>query len=412
MGTLNLAKKLAEKAAEKAQNLKLTDKVESFTQLNGTSNETTDVSSVDKSSLHTLVGIIVIANIFTYSSFKFLNSTKRSQIELAILYVIIYVYTVLYSIALCYMSKWVVRLANVGGLMSEETSNNNIELIETLIKNCFDLAIYTLPFHIFIGILSLSFQKHLMFDYNGNYLWSYQLFSCIISLIVAYMYNDKDISLDAEQIIRYYIIFVTVLSLVKLNVNIGGASTINRFADGIVSFFLNVNVKKIVILAPLIMMIYGITMVALGIDIPTMMKYTCMCLGIFLIILLLGGAGTYFGLIPNSDKPSKLPIALKAISKWFIFMAVYLTPLYAYIAMTKGELNFSKELGKTFDGNFKIILGVGTFSLFFLNTTFGVMDEKQMTKMSSLMILSAIMLSKITTKSEQTDQAVQAVQSE
>ena len=152
MGTLNLAKKLAEKAAEKAQNLKLTDKVESFTQLNGTSNETTDVSSVDKSSLHTLVGIIVIANIFTYSSFKFLNSTKRSQIELAILYVIIYVYTVLYSIALCYMSKWVVRLANVGGLMSEETSNNNIELIETLIKNCFDLAIYTLPFHIFIGI--------------------------------------------------------------------------------------------------------------------------------------------------------------------------------------------------------------------------------------------------------------------
>ena len=80
MGTFkNLAKKLAEKAAEKAQNLKLTDNIESFTQLNGTSNETTDVSSVDKSSLHTLVGIIVIANIFTYSSFKFLNSTKKKS---------------------------------------------------------------------------------------------------------------------------------------------------------------------------------------------------------------------------------------------------------------------------------------------------------------------------------------------
>ena len=81
---------------------------------------TNPISSVDKSSLHILVGIIVIANIFTYSSFKFLNTTKRSQIELAILYVIIYVYTVLYSIAICYMSKWVVRLAEVGGQWVEK----------------------------------------------------------------------------------------------------------------------------------------------------------------------------------------------------------------------------------------------------------------------------------------------------
>lgn len=405
-------KELAEKAAKAAKAANINDLMDSvganqlLNSQNNESKESTKVSSVDKSSLHILVGIIVIANIFTYNSFKFLNSTNKSQIELAILYVIIYVYTVLYSIAICYMSKWVIRLAEVGDMVIEVDSY--IEFIEKLIKNCFDLAIYTLPFHIFIGILSLSFQKHLMFDYKGNYLWSYQLFSCIISLILAYMYHDKDISLDAEQIIRYYIIFVTVLSLVKLNVNIGGASTINRFADGIVSFFLNVNLKKIVILIPLIMMIFGIAMLAFGIDIPTIIQYTCICLAVFLIILLLGGTITYIskelGLNLNPDKPLiKLPIALKAISKWFIFMAVYLIPLYAYIALMKGELiqKFTNEFINIFNINFQKILGMGTFSLFFLNKILGVMDEKQMTKMSSLIILVAILLSKITTKSEQ-----------
>ena len=356
----------------------------------------------DKSSLHILVGIIVIANIFTYSTFKFLNPTNRSQVELAILYVIIYVYTVLYSIAICYMTKWVVRLVEVG---MNITLNDNIELIEKLIKNIFDLAIYTLPFHILIGILSLSFQKHLMFDYNGKYLWSYQLFSCIVSLIIAYMYNDKDISLDAEQIIRYYIIFVTVLSLVKLNVNIDGASTVNRFADGIVNLFLNINLKKIVIIMPLIMMIFGILMFVLGIDIPIIIQWVCICLIVLLIILLLGGLGTYIskklGLNPNSDKTLKLP-ALKAVSKWFIFMAVYSIPLYTYIAMTKQELlgNFSTELMKTFDGHFQTILAGGTITLFILDKAFNTMDEKQMTRVSSLMILVAILLSKITTKSD------------
>lgn len=367
---------------------------------------TNPISSVDKSSLHILVGIIVIANIFTYSSFKFLNTTKRSQIELAILYVIIYVYTVLYSIAICYMSKWVVRLVEVG---IGRNFNGNIELIEKLIKNIFDLAIYTLPFHILIGILSLSFQKHLMFDHNGNYLWSYQLFSCIISLVLAYMYNDKNISLDAEQIIRYYIIFVTVLSLVKINVNIDGMSTINRLADGIVNLFLNINLKKIVIFLPLIMMIFGIVMVLLGIDISAILLYICISLGVFMKILAIGSLKTYLtkkaggDVIMNKieDKSLKLPI-LKAVSKWFIFMAVYLVPLYAYIAMTKGELvgKFTEELIKIFDINFQRILGIGTITLSILNMSFGVIDEKEMSRLISLMILSAIMLSKITTQSE------------
>jgi len=376
---------------------------------NAKSKESTDVSSVDKSSLHILVGIIVIANIFTYSSFKFLNTTKRSQIELAILYVIIYVYTVLYSIAICYMSIWLIRLADVGGTVGIETAKNNIKLIEKLIKNIFDLAIYTLPFHILIGILSLSFQKHLMFDHNGNYLWSYQLFSCIISLVLAYMYNDKNISLDAEQIIRYYIIFVTVLSLVKINVNIDGMSTINRLADGIVNLFLNINLKKIVIFLPLIMMIFGIVMVLLGIDISAILLYICISLGVFMKILAIGSLKTYLtkkaggDVIMNKieDKSLKLPI-LKAVSKWFIFMAVYLVPLYAYIAMTKGELvgKFTEELIKIFDINFQRILGIGTITLSILNMSFGVIDEKEMSRLISLMILSAIMLSKITTQSE------------
>ena len=355
--------------------------------------------SVDKSSLHILVGIIVIANIFTYSSFKFLNTTKRSQIELAILYVIIYVYTVLYSIAICYMSKWVVRLADVGGAVGIETAKNNIKLIEKLIKNIFDLAIYTLPFHILIGILSLAFQKHLMFDHNGDYLWSYQLFSCIMSLIVAYMYNDKDISLDAEQIIRYYIIFVTVLSLVKMNVNIDGASTINRFADGIVNLVLNVNLKKRLIIMPLIIMIIGSVMVTLGISISDGLKYMFMIqLGICLILAIsINLMNRYSTFNVNTEKKlAQLPV-LKAVSKWFIFMGVYLVPLYLYIAMTKREVlrNFSNELMNTFDDYFQIILVAGTITLFILDKGLSVMDQKQITKLSSLMILVAILLSKI-----------------
>lgn len=359
--------------------------------------EFTKGSSVDKSSLHILVGIIVIANIFTYSTFKFLNPKGRSQIELALLYVIIYIYTVLYSIVICYMSKWVVRLFEVG---MDIKLDNNIELIEKLIKNIFDLAVYTLPFHIFIGILSLTFQKHLIFDHKDDYSWSYQLFSCIISIFVAYMYKNKDISLDAEQIIRYYIIFVTVLSLVKMNVNIDGASTINRFADGIVNLFLNINLKKILIFLPLILMIIGIIMVALRVDIPTIIKYTCMCLFVFLVILLLGGLGTYIskknGSNVDTEKQLKLPV-LKAVSKWFVFMAVYLLPLIVYIATTKKELlsDFSNELLKTFDIHFRIILAFGTIVLFILDKSLRTMDQKQMTRLSSLMILMSILLSKI-----------------
>ena len=352
--------------------------------------------SVDKSSLHILVGIIVIANIFTYSSFKFLNTTKRSQIELSILYVIIYVYTVLYSIAICYMSKWVVRLVEVG---MDIKLDDNIELIEKLIKNIFDLAIYTLPFHILIGILSLAFQKHLMFDHNGDYLWSYQLFSCIMSLIVAYMYNDKDISLDAEQIIRYYIIFVTILSLIKINVNMGGSSAISKFADGIVNLVLNVNLKKRLIIMPLIIMIIGSVMVALGISISDGLKYMFMIqLGICLILAIsINLMNRYSTFNVNTEKKlAQLPV-LKAVSKWFIFMGVYLVPLYLYIAMTKREVlrNFSNELMNTFDDYFQIILVAGTITLFILDKGFSVMDQKQITKLSSLMILVAILLSKI-----------------
>ena len=374
--------------------------VESYQTLqNEDSKESTELTSVDKSSLHILVGIIVIANIFTYSTFKFLNPTNRSQIELAILYVIIYVYTVLYSIAICYMSKWVVRLVEVG---MDIQLDANLELLEKLIKNIFDLAIYTLPFHILIGILSLAFQKHLMFDHNGNYLWSYQLFSCIISLVVAYMYNDKNISLDAEQIIRYYIIFVTVLSLIKMNVNIDGASTINRYADGLVSFFLNVNLKKILIIMPLIMMIYGIVLAMTDMGVSNSIKYICIVLLIFASILAISAfdrSKAKANANIDYEKTPKLP-AIKAVSKWFIFMAVYLIPLYAYIAVTKGELveNFSKELMKTFDINFQIILAIGTIVLFILDKTFSAMDQKQITRLSSLMILVSIMLSKITPK--------------
>ena len=352
--------------------------------------------SVDKSSLHILVGIIVIANIFTYSSFKFLNTTKRSQIELSILYVIIYVYTVLYSIAICYMSKWVVRLVEVG---MGKKFNDNIELIEKLIKNIFDLAIYTLPFHILIGILSLAFKKHLMFDHNGDYLWSYQLFSCIMSLIVAYMYNDKDISLDAEQIIRYYIIFVTILSLIKINVNMGGSSAISKFADGIVNLVLNVNLKKRLIIMPLIIMIIGSVMVTFGISISDGLKYMFMIqLGICLILAIsINLMNRYSTFNVNTEKKlAQLPV-LKAVSKWFIFMGVYLVPLYLYIAMTKREVlrNFSNELMNTFDDYFQIILVAGTITLFILDKGFSVMDQKQITKLSSLMILVAILLSKI-----------------
>lgn len=371
------------------------DLVESY-QTSQNDKSTTKVKPDDKSSLHILIGIIVIANIFTYSTFKFLNPTNRSQIELAILYVIIYVYTVLYSIAICYMSKWVVRLVEVGADIKLDAK---IELIEKLIKNIFDLAIYTLPFHVLIGILSLAFQQHLMFSHKNDYLWSYQLFSCIISIIVAYVYNDQDISFDAHQIIRYYIIFVTVLSLIKMNINIDGASSINRFADGIVGFFLNVNLKKILIIMPLIMMILSAAMVTLNISYANSLKYICIGLLVCGIIL-----ATSFNLMNryskvnvDTEKRLKLPV-LKAVSKWFIFMAVYLAPLYAYIAMTKGELvgNFTTELMKTFDINFLKILGVGTSALFILDKAFSAMDQKEMTRVSSLMILAAILLSKIT----------------
>jgi len=359
------------------------------------SKESTNVNLDDKSSLYILVGIIVIANILTYNTFKFLNPKGKNQIELAILYVIIYVYSVLYSIIICYISKWLVRLADLGLGINVE---NKIELIEKLIKNIFDLAIYTLPFHILIGILSLAFQKHLMFDHKNDFSWSYQLFSCIISIVAAYIYKDKDISLVAEQLIRYYIMFVTVLSLVKINVNIDGSSTINRFADGIVNLFLNINLNKIIILLPLILLISGIVMVTLGVDIPTLIQFACLCLFVFITILSYGTAGTYFskllGLNVNKDKAPKLPV-LKAVSKWFVFMSVYLIPLYAYIAMTKGELlgDFSKELLKTFNVHFIIILISGTITLFILDKAFGSMDEKQMAKLSSLMILVSIGLS-------------------
>ena len=116
-------------------------------------------------------------------------------------------------------------------------------------------------------------------------------------------------------------------------------------------------------------MIFGIAMVTMNISIDSSLKY--MCIGLLVCGLILATSfnlmNRYSTVNVDTEKKLKLPV-LKAVSKWFVFMAVYLAPLYAYISMTKGELlgNFTAELMKTFDIYFQMILGIGTITLFIL----------------------------------------------
>ena len=338
-----------------------------------------------------LISIIVVANIFTYSSFKFLNTQNKTEVELAVLYVIVYAYTVLYSIAMCFMSIWVLQLIEVGSNISMK---QNIISAERMIKTIFDVAFYTIPFHILLGLLSLTFDKHLMFNFNKKYSGSFQIFSCILSIVVAVIYKDVNIQFDAETVIRLYIMFVTVLSLIKLNIKIDGTSQVDRFTNGFVNLFLNVNLKQLLVIMPLLAFVVVGIMTFLDVELKNML------LGIIVILVLGMGFATFTNVYnryyKNNTDMNKMN-QMKAVSKWAVFIAVYSFPILLYISTTNTELyyQFLDEFAKIFDMNFFKILLSGVIPLFFIDKAFNVLDEKQMTRLSSLVILIAIGTSKI-----------------
>jgi hypothetical protein len=188
--------------------------------------------------------------------------------------------------------------------------------------------------------------------------------------------------------------FVTVLSLIKLNIKIDGTSQVDRFTNGFVNLFLNVNLKQLLVIMPLLAFVVVGIMTFLDVELKNMLS------GIIVILVLGMGFATFTNVYnryyKNNIDMNKMN-QMKAVSKWAVFIAVYSFPILLYISTTNTELyyQFLDEFAKIFDMNFFKILLSGVIPLFFIDKAFNVLDEKQMTRLSSLVILIAIGTSKI-----------------
>lgn len=368
--------------------------------------------------ISTVVFTTIVSNILTYQSFKYyresLNKSPDSN-ETFVMYPLVSLYVVLYSMVTLLIAKWSVEVAHTT-FNFDKTFIVNV--ISEAIQGSFQNAIRIIPFSLFIGFLTSIFEKPILFDSAGKFSPFYLAFVFVINMIMMFIYQNNRVQLTEQGIISAFIMFVTILSIFKVNrptLDTKNASTgLDRFVTSCLNFFLNFNVKIVYIFMPFILffaiaffMITGATMEKV---LKTSALVSIFVFG-FIVIALLHGAikkhqrksqsgrnaaknlSHITSTISHTFTTILNPAVMRPFMKTSLYLALYSVPLAGYIHFTSNDFSlFKQKYLATFNKNFFEILALSYFVTSILHKFISITQE-QVNKFVSLQIVIALALS-------------------
>lgn len=367
----------------------------------------------------TIVLTTVVSNILTYQSFKYyrkpINLKNSNSGETFVMYPLISLYVVLYSMVILLVSKWSVEVAHTT-FKFDKTFIVNI--ITEAIQGSFQNALRIIPFSLFIGLITSFFEKPIIFNTDGKFSPFYLAFMFVITILSMFIYRNNSVELSEQGIISAFIIFVTIISIFKVNqptLDTKNASTgLDRFVNFCLNFFLNFNVKIIYIFMPFILFFTIAFFMITGATMEKVLKISALVsifIFSFIIIALIHGAIKKHQRKSKSGRDaaknfSKMtsaigdafttvlnPAVLRPFMKTSMYLAIYSVPLAAYIYFTSKDFSLFKEkYFATFNKQFLEILAFSYIVTSILHKFISITQE-QINKVVSLQIVIALALS-------------------
>ena len=366
---------------------------------------------MDRQQIICMVALFIFGNLFTYNSFKHYVKKSNARIENSLMYPLVNSYIGLHVIVLSYMSKWAIK---IGELSFGQSQNTKLiqSLLQSSIKYTFNTMIYSTPMFFFIALLTYIFQMHIGFDSKGRYSVGFQAFAFFVNIMLFFLSHRSEINLTEEKIIKYFIVMVTFLSLIKTNIEFKNSSTVDRWASSFTNFFLNFNFKLFVIFSPFVL--FGL--VGYMVVTETAMEQMTLYLGIGVMVIMAfiimaivnakiekhrreseSGRKSYKGFMtaiaPVKEAVSIVinPVVMKSILKWGSFILIYSIPLALYIKLTSDDFEiFKQKYLSTFNQRFAFTLACAYATTSILQRYISLEAQKVEQLMSLIIAFSLI----------------------
>ena len=273
------------------------------------------------------------ASFLTYMTFKNVKIEKKTKEELALMYIIIYVYTLIYIFITLCIWKW---LSNVIRLtFNYETGDKGFS---SLMKSSFKNSLYVLPFYVILTILSytldinIMYSKNMFCDKNKKCLSpNFQAYTCIIFFIITYCSKNKP-DIEHVELVRYLLLAITGMSLLKNSIPANYDGTIDRITATIVNVIVNFNWNLLMILLPFILFFaFILVFVFMKQSDIEMWSYIILilfiCLSAFIMVCIFQ-ASYKKNFLKIAQKFLFDKIVIKSLLSWVFTTVIYSLPLF------------------------------------------------------------------------------------
>ena len=371
---------------------------------------------MEKEVISAVIVTTIVANILTYQSFRYYKkpTTKGATSDAIVMYPLVNLYVVLYSMLILLTGKWAVDVCHMTFSFDKEKIQS---IITESIQASFQGAIRMVPLSILMGFISFFFEKNLLFTPTGKFSPYYLSFVFIINLCTMLIYKNNPVELSDQNIISYFIILVTIISIFKVNQPTldtkNASSSLDRFVTFCINFFLNFNMKIVYVLMPFILFFTMIFFTVTGTTFEQILKLSVLSLlfvFILIIVALIHGAikkhqrksksgrdsadnlSKVTNVLSNTFSTAFNPAVLRPFLKTGMYLVLYSIPLAFYVYFTSNDFSILKQkYFKTFNKSFLEILAMCYIATAVLQK-FITISQQQINKFVSLQIVIALVL--------------------
>lgn len=371
---------------------------------------------MEKEVISAVIVTTIVANILTYQSFRYYKkpTTKGATSDAIVMYPLVNLYVVLYSMLILLTGKWAVDVCHMTFSFDKEKIQS---IITESIQASFQGAIRMVPFSVLMGFISFFFEKNLLFTPTGKFSPYYLSFAFIINLCAMLIYKNNPVDLSDQNIISYFIILVTIISIFKVNQPTldtkNASSSLDRFVTFCINFFLNFNMKIVYVLMPFILFFTMIFFTITGTTFEQILKLSVLSLlfvFILIIVALIHGAikkhqrksksgrdsannlSKVTNVLSNTLSTAFNPAVLRPFLKTGMYLVLYSIPLAFYVYFTSNDFSILKQkYFKTFNKSFLEILAMCYIATAVLQK-FITISQQQINKFVSLQIVIALVL--------------------
>lgn len=377
---------------------------------------------ISKEELTIMIVIISLAHVFTYYSFKYhtKKTDKHSNVEDALMYPLVNSYVGLYSILLSFTGIWLYKVAALSFGESQDLEWVN-ELFKSCVRFSFNTMAYSTPIITGLGLMAYLFKTQFILNSKNEYSVTFQVFMCILTLLLFVVSNESEIQIKDESVIKYFIVLITFVALLKTNQSFNeNASQIDVLASSFSNVFLNFNWKLLIILLPFVIFAIAGYMTVTDTPLEKMTKYLIVAMSLVVTFVVLAiilakieknkrenesgrkaDKGFQTALAPFKEAVYLVinPAVLKSLTKWSVYLVIYSLPLALYVKLTSNNFNlFKQKYMETFNKRFLFMLfsGYGTISIMH---NYIKLDADHIEKIMSLVIATSLIISRTTPSS-------------